>query len=118
MSNNDISKELDRYKVESKEGWRSLHQGIPYLQFPADWKVKIIPPFGGATARFLIRTDKMQEGKVISVYLDHFARLGCEDYPYWECYPNASTDDISRFRMEDTEGLLAELAGTVKRLEK
>lgn len=57
---------------------------IPFIPFKPGWLVKVIPPFAGAVARFLVSTD----GKnYVSVYLDCYSQLGTWDSPYWEVYP-------------------------------
>ena len=57
---------------------------IPFIPFKQGWLVKVIPPFAGAVARFLVSRD----GKTYtSVYLDCYSQLGFCDSPYWEVYP-------------------------------
>lgn len=73
---------------------------IPYLSFPADWQVKIIPGFAGAVIRFCVSKGD----KSVSVYLDCYGILGSVSKPYWEIYPYR--DDVGRFYMEETEELL------------
>ena len=68
-----------RIRYEMDRGWRKWRDKIPTLQFPDGWKVRIIPPFVGATVRFVA------EG--ISVYLDCHDSLGCVGEPYWEIHP-------------------------------
>ena len=46
---------------------------IPYISFPLEWQVKVIPPYGGAVIRFLI----MQGAAKVSVYLDCYDNIGC-----------------------------------------
>jgi hypothetical protein len=72
-----------RYDVEHCEQWREAIDKIPALSFPRTWKVKVIPPFAGAMARFIAVSGK----KSISVYLDMHESLGYFDGPYWEAYP-------------------------------
>lgn len=68
--------------------WREIWNDMPFIQFPANWQVAICPPFGGATARFRV---KLPDGRIKSIYADHYGRLGCygypEEVPYWEVYP-------------------------------
>lgn len=90
-----------RYDVEGAEGWRELIPTIPYIKFPATWEVKIVPPFGGAVARFMV---KLPDGVTKSVYLDCFDRLGFVGHPYWEVYPYK--DDVGRCDIHDTKKLL------------
>ena len=73
---------------------------IPYMRFPHDWEVKIIPPVTGAVIRFLARKND----KEISVYLDCYNNLGVQNSPYWEAYPIG--EDTARFHWHDWQGLL------------
>lgn len=100
MNSYDMQLKLARDEVESKETWRKLSQSIPAIQFPPEVSVKIIPPFCGATARFIV----IYKDKSISVYLDHFSRLGCMDEPYWEAYP--INGDCDRYHIDDVAGLV------------
>lgn len=84
-------------QIMESQKWRNE---IPYLQFPIDYKVKIIPPFGGAVVRFLIEKN----GKKVSVYLDCYNKLGCYGEPYWEIYPHE--EDVFRCDMNDTDSLM------------
>jgi len=91
---------LDRYKLEQEEKWREWCQKIPTIQFPANWKIQIIPPFGGAMIRFIVNIGEIST----SVYLDVYENLGFYGSPYWEIYPHCG--DIDRVDMDDVEGLL------------
>lgn len=91
---------MERRRIEDAEKWDVWVQKMPALSFPQDWKVKIIPPFGGAMARFQVTTDTA----FVSVYLDVFKRLGSCDGPYWEVYPY--DNDVYRCAMEETQKLL------------
>jgi hypothetical protein len=57
---------------------------IPFIPFKQGWLVKVIPPFGGAVARFMVSQD---EKNYVSIYLDCYSQLGSWDAPYWEVYP-------------------------------
>lgn len=92
---------VSRCKVEQSEDWQVWIKKIPFIKFPADREVKIIPPFGGALIRFLV---KKNESENISVYLDVYGRLGAVENPYWEVYPYH--DDVVRVDMENVEELL------------
>lgn len=93
--------DLDRYRIESEESWREWIDKIPFIPFDAEWKVKVIPPFGGAIARFLV--DK--NGKeTTSVYLDVNDSLGYMGKPYWEVFP--VDGDTGRCLMNDIDSLL------------
>lgn len=91
---------VKRAQVEENEQWLKQIPQIPFIQFPQEWKVKIIPPFAGATVRFLV---KKGEGHV-SVYLDMNGRLGAVRTPYWEVYPYR--DDVYRCDMNEVDELL------------
>ncbi len=93
-----------RLDVEQAEDWDSMEDKIPYITFPPNWRVKVIPPMRGAMARFLI-TLPLTEQVRTSVYLDTFDRLGVRGSPYWEVYPY--NDDTARYDIDDTAGLLA-----------
>ena len=92
---------LDRYKIEKEEDWRGWIDKIPFLQFKEGWKVKVIPPFSGAMARFIVEHN----GKSVSVYLDCDNSLGYFSKqvgePYWEVCPS------NWVAMNDTIGLMA-----------
>lgn len=81
---------------------RGCRDQMPALQFPADWQVKIIPPFGGALIRFTVEGPK----DWISIYLDACDALGCVGQAYWEMYPNAE-GDAERFLLNETDELFA-----------
>lgn len=74
---------FNRTMLESSEKWTEWAQEIPSLSFKPDWKVKIIPPYGGAMARFVVSRGSTY----VSVYLDVNDSLGVCGYPYWEIYP-------------------------------
>ena len=85
--------------------WRSWIDRIPDIEFPAGWKIRVIPPFGGAIVRFRVIT----EWSNISVYLDAYDMLGyMANQPYWELYPNED-GDVTRVMMNETKELIAAL---------
>lgn len=92
---------LNRADIERTEDWIGWIEKIPYLPFKKDWEVKFLPPFAGAIARFWLKKGE----KKVSVYLDCFDRLANYGSPYWEVYPYQ--DDVGRFDINDTEGLMA-----------
>lgn len=102
--------EIAAYKVAMLEKWREWGTKIPRLKFDADWEVAIIPPFGGALARFVV----YKNGKYVSVYFDAYSRLGSmydendEPIPYWECYPT-SDGEAERFLLGEEEQLMKEM---------
>lgn len=90
------------YKVDKQMEYLSWAGKIPYISFPDDWEVRIIPPFSGAIVRFLARLKGKE--KSISVYLDCYQKLGCMDAPYWEAYKIG--DDTIRFYLDETNELI------------
>lgn len=108
MNYADLTK---RYDVESAEKWRDFIPPIPFIKFPKDWQVKIIPPFGGAVVRFIVKLPDSEVTK--SVYLDCFDRLGIMGCPYWEVYPYKN--DVGRCEMADTKKLLQMIKSKSKR---
>lgn len=92
----------ERYSVEKNEDWRRWVKEVPVITFKSGWEVRIIPPFAGAMARFLVSCPGTDEE--ISVYLDCHDALGYMGYPYWEAYP--IDGDTARFDMADTVGLV------------
>lgn len=95
---------MKRVEVESAENWSDICKEVPALNFKPEWEVKIIPPFGGAVARFQIEKN----GKfVCSIYLDWYDKLGIFGEPYYELYPWES--DIKRYSLSETDELLADI---------
>jgi hypothetical protein len=94
---------------------------IPYLNFPEDWEVAVIPPFSGATVRFLVRRKGSKKGRV-SVYADFDSRLGYsmdaegKPAPYWEVYPVG--EDVGRCSLHDTKYLLAMIERSLQEAEQ
>lgn len=96
-----LESRAERWRMEDDEQWGEWIDHIPYINFPPEWQVKVIPPFCGAMARFWIKSG---DGN-ISVYLDTYSRLGYWDGgPYWEVYP--LRDDVGRCDMDDVPELL------------
>ena len=91
---------VKRNEVEQLMEYRKWTKEIPQLQFNSEWRVKVIPPFGGAIVRFIVENN----GKEISVYLDCYDELGCYGEPYWEMSPFKG--DTYRCDMNDTGTLL------------
>ena len=101
----DKDVKLQYYEVAEKLKFREFVEQMPFLKFPKNWEVAIIPPFGGALVRFLVRI-KGDENNTISVYFDAHEMLGYyEGKPYWEIYPDED-GDVSRFPLDDKEGLI------------
>ncbi len=88
---------------------------LPYLSFPSDWKVKIIPPFVGAVIRFKIRKETTPVGYNVSVYFDGYDNLGCVLKPYWEVYP--ANGDTARFPLGQEAEMLKQIEKSLMELE-
>lgn len=80
-----VERKVNRYKVEEKEQWRKWGKEAPWLQFPPELEVKIVPPVGGVMARFRARFSGGK--REVSVYWDCHDALGYMNKPYWEIYP-------------------------------
>ena len=107
-----IQRKVNRSKLEQNEEWEKWGNEAPWLQFPPELEVKIIPPFNGAMARFRVRFVGGE--KEISVYWDCHDNLGFMNKPYWEIYPVKYKDesedyyDTARFFMgEEPEMMVA-----------
>lgn len=82
-------------------------QEIPYISFPSDWEIAIMPPFLGAVVRFRVKKGDAE----VSIYLDCYDSLGCYGSPYWEVYPYE--EDVFRCAMLDTESLLTAIGESI-----
>lgn len=106
MEDTKLGDLLEMLKAETTMGWRELAESIPLIKLPKKTSIKIIPPFGGAIARFrLIRND----GEELSVYLDCHSALGYYgDFEhYWEAYPiDGDTWRCGKFEVEALEKCL------------
>jgi hypothetical protein len=102
---------MERYRVESQQKWREEIETMPWITFPAGWKVQIIPPFGDAVVRFRVT---LPSGAMRSVYLDARHSLGAwrgeenDPMPYWEVY--SYRGDVGRCDKENVAELLAMIA--------
>jgi len=101
--NNIVENMLTVAKAENIKKYKEWSHKIPSLKFPSDWKITIIPPFGGAMVRFMVTRDEYPDQSV-SVYLDCDDSLGCVGQPYWEIYP--FKEDTYRFLMNETDDLM------------
>lgn len=72
------------YKYEEAMEHSKWMKEIPFIEFPAGFKVKFSPPFAGAVVRFIVQKKDVS----VSVYLDCYNNLGYESKPYWEVYPS------------------------------
>jgi hypothetical protein len=100
-----MSSIFDRHDIERSEGWREYAKRMPWIKFPADWQVAVIPPFAGALARFRV---KLPSGTEKSIYFDAHEALGYFGAPYWEVHPYQG--DVGRCEMTNTDELLRMIA--------
>lgn len=89
-----------RAHMENKYEWRKWTKDIPAIPVKPDWMMKVIPPFGGAVARFQVQIADAW----VSVYLDCYDELGIVGQPYWEVYP--VNGDTARVLMNDVDELV------------
>lgn len=94
--------------VMEYEKWRGK---IPFIKFPSDWEVQIVPPSQGAVIWFKVRKGET----VLSIYLDCYDHLGCVGEPYWEIYPVEG--DAPRVLMNDVDCLLQYISEGLKNPE-
>lgn len=111
----NITSDLNRFNIEYDEDWRQWGTKIPDIHFKENWNVRIIPPFGGALARFIVFCGNKQ----VSVYFDAFSALGYmydsnnKPIPYFEAY--SIDGDAKRYLMEEIEEMMKDIE---KELEK
>lgn len=86
------------------KSWGRAFEWLPFLRFPPEWQVQLIPPTNGAAVRFRVRL--YESARPISVYLDLDENLGSFGGPYWEIYPN-SEGDAERFAASEVDELIA-----------
>ena len=100
-----------RYEIEDKQSWREEMEVIPFIQFPADWKIQVIPPFGDAVVRFRVQ---LPSGNERSIYLDSRESLGIYGNlePYWEVYPHRG--DTARCGINEIDTLLEYIGDEVE----
>ena len=90
--------------------WREWCLRLPLIEFKPGWKVRVVPPFGGAIIRFQVRDGRTKGEWWTSVYFDAYGRIGSfreggTDVPYWEVYP-VDGGDPARCAEQDVEGLV------------
>ena len=83
------------YELGEQFEWKKWANQIPFIKFPDDWVVQVIPPFAGAIARFVVK--EATGNHKVSVYLDCYDMLGFNETPYWEIYPIDADDERNRF---------------------
>lgn len=93
---------------------------IPAISFPSNWKIKMLPPYMGATLRFTAIDEDMNE---ISVYLDCFNILGSfgkninEPEPYWEAYAYKRDSETFRCGINETDVLIEAMKAEFERMK-
>jgi hypothetical protein len=75
-----------RGAVERDEGWRDWLFTIPEIPVQPGWRVRPLPPYAGALARFSVVNTR---GEFKSVLLDAWDRFNVRPVtgPYWEVSP-------------------------------
>lgn len=108
---------LEAMQVLSKGmEWEKWRKEIPYINFPENFLVQIVPPSTGAMVRFIIKDKEYPEDTWISIYLDCYDNLGCYGSPYWELYPCKYEDyeDTYRCGMNEVDLLISKLSQQLK----
>lgn len=101
------------YEAEGVQEYDKWVKLMPALEFPRFWKVRILPPFGGAMVRFQV----VKGSAKVSVYFDAHGRLGAMDSPYWEIYSN-DIDDNERFLLGDEKRMLIKISRSLTKQRK
>lgn len=101
-------------KVSEIYEWKKWRDEIPFISFPSNWKIKIVPPIAGAIVRFHVTKEVLSDR--ISVYLDCYDMLGHMEEPYWEIYPDKEYG-CSRYGMYDISGLLKGIEESLLKME-
>ena len=113
----EIAKTQQILMRETHHNWREWMKILPTFSFPANYVVKIIPPFAGAIIRFVVGLAENKDASV-SVYLDGYNELGLwqteltgDPYKdaYWEIYPDVDGEN-ARFAFDDTKALFDAIA--------
>jgi len=111
METDYISKTLKRAHLERDEDWHGASAVAADLTFQGNWKVRIIPPWAGAMARFVVSKGD----KKVSVYFDTDDRLGCMDKkPYYEIYP-AADGETARFYPDEADEMMLAIRKSLNR---
>lgn len=93
---------IKRYEIEDSYEFRKWAQEIPKLKFASNWRIQMLPPFGGTIVRFGVVDE---HNNYVSIYLDCYDALGIYGSPYWEIHPLGG--DVARYDMNNTTGLIA-----------
>jgi len=79
--------DMNMMEHEEKMEYRKWMNEIPFIEFPKNSIVKMVPPYLGAVVRFQV-ANKEKPDKTVSVYLDCYDNLAHCGHPYWEIYPD------------------------------
>lgn len=115
---NDPQNPHSRWKLpalmaEAYEWWKWWDK-MPALQFPEEWRVKILPPVLGAIVRFHVEDPT---GQHVEVYLDCYEMISIYGGPHWAVVPNTWDLRIQLFPMNDAAGLIEGIRGAFKAMQ-
>ena len=105
---------IKRYEIEAEEKWDTIRTLIPFIPFPNGWQIKMLPPFGGAVARFAVTVEGINGA--VSIYLDWYDRLGYYGSPYWEVWP--VDGDVGRCGINEIDELLTLIKTSLEGFKK
>lgn len=91
----------DRIHIEDAEAWHWWADQMPPLQFPAHWRLTIMPPYGGTLLRFNIASGDRLVSVTLAVSRDF------EGGAFWEV--DTIIGDAYRCALLDTAKLMATL---------
>lgn len=110
----DLDMQITGIKLEKKMGYQEAVPKMPFLSFPDNYEIAVIPPFSGAMARFYVR-KKGTKGR-LSVYADFHDLLGFFNGPYWEVFPYQG--DVFRCKIDEPEKLMKAIVEAVEDINK
>ena len=96
--------------MKKKENQGNGLNEIPFIDFPDNFLVKIIPNFAGSVVRFRIKDKNKEDSPEMSIYLDCYENMGMyygendKPSPYWEVYPHFG--DVFRCGINEIESLI------------
>lgn len=102
------------YELEKGLEYKRWMKELPFMEIPAGFKIKVVPPFHGAVVRFWIQkvgSVDMQDS--VSVYFDSANVLGWMEHPYWEAYP--IDGECQRYFVGEEEKMIADIVKELNR---
>jgi hypothetical protein len=112
--NNSMKRDDTLYRMSELFEWDKWMREIPSIPMKRNWRMSVIPPFGGAVVRFIVHKGNAS----VSVYLDCYDKLGCMDMkPYWEIHPSVD-GDCKRFWMHEVDELVDEISKSLASQER